>query len=211
MKFAAMALPICAVSIALAGTCGVAPVDLKPIPPPGYSDVARACVCDSLGQTCRWAWVGVKDSAANPRAITTTTIDPAIAGYNPMAVANANQKAAADIAEQQARTKLIEEQTRALRAENEKRNPPTRIPVKQTKLDASMRRARMNHEDFDSVIDSADFQMTPTVRKAVLKSQEPAEVAYWLAKHPEENRRISSLSSGSAKAEITKIQATISQ
>ena len=39
--------------------CGIEPIEMKPIPPIGCTDVYHACTCDSQGN-CRWIWVCVK-------------------------------------------------------------------------------------------------------------------------------------------------------
>ena len=50
------------------------------------------------------------------------------------------------------------------------------------------------HPDFDAVFADADMDVTPVMQKAMLASEHGAEVAYHLAKHPEESERIAGLS-----------------
>jgi hypothetical protein len=53
---------------------------------------------------------------------------------------------------------------------------------------------RETHADFDEVAFSNDHQVSPTMRDAIVNTQDGAEIAYWLGKNPEESNRIARLS-----------------
>ena len=68
---------------------------------------------------------------------------------------------------------------------------------------------REKHEDFDQVAFSDDHQVSPTMRDAILNSQEGAEIAYWLGKNPEESNRIARLSANHQIMELGRISARL--
>jgi hypothetical protein len=69
--------------------------------------------------------------------------------------------------------------------------------------------ARKAHPDFDEVVDS-DTPVSAAMQQAILESDQGAEIAYWLGKHPEEAERISKLPPIAAIREIGRIEALLS-
>ena len=76
------------------------------------------------------------------------------------------------------------------------------------RFEASVHAARIRHPDFNQVI-STDYNPTPQIRRLVFKSPVAGELAYWLAKNPQEYQRISALAKGPAMREIRKLEAKV--
>jgi hypothetical protein len=69
--------------------------------------------------------------------------------------------------------------------------------------------ARERYGDWDAATKSAETErlaITPAMTQAVFGSQLGADLVYWLAKHPEECRRIAALSPTSAAMELGRIE-----
>jgi hypothetical protein len=75
---------------------------------------------------------------------------------------------------------------------------------------ARIEAARREHPDFDEVVDS-DVPVSEAMQRAILESDQGAEVAYWLGKHPEEAARIAKLSPIAAIREIGRIEASLAK
>ena len=73
---------------------------------------------------------------------------------------------------------------------------------------ARIQAARQAHPDFDEVVDS-DVPVSAAMQQAILESDNGAEIAYWLGKHPEEAERISKLPPIAAIREIGRIEASL--
>jgi hypothetical protein len=69
--------------------------------------------------------------------------------------------------------------------------------------------ARKAHDDFDDVIDSNTVRLTPHLQQAVMDSEKGAELAYVLAKDPEELKRLVKLGPIAVAREIGKIEAKL--
>jgi len=66
--------------------------------------------------------------------------------------------------------------------------------------------ARAKYEDFDDALDSAESP-SPAVAGVLVESEHGAEVAYWLASHPEDYRRINQMSPSAAALAVARIEA----
>jgi len=169
-------------------------------------------------------WVGVNSKAE------TSGVQPldsgvlgALANYNPSGSALDNQKKQADVAATNANTELVKQQTEALELENQARRRQlqqegaipapaqtgTRYQKADRKFDERIAKARARHSDFNAVVGREDFVPTPTIQKAIFRSRVAGELAYWLAQHPEDCRRIAALPEDSAMHEIRKIESTL--
>jgi hypothetical protein len=68
---------------------------------------------------------------------------------------------------------------------------------------------RATHADFDEVAFSDDHQVSPTMRDAIVNTQDGAEIAYWLGKNPGESNRIARLSPNHQILELGRISARL--
>ena len=68
---------------------------------------------------------------------------------------------------------------------------------------------RAKHEDFDEVAFGNDHQVSPTMRDAILNTQDGAEIAYWLGQNHEESNRIARLSPNHQILELGRISARL--
>jgi len=69
--------------------------------------------------------------------------------------------------------------------------------------------ARQAYDDFDDVVDNPDLPISQAMAEAIMRSQNGADVAYYLGKNPEEAHRLASLDPFSAAVEIGRIAATV--
>ena len=172
-----------------AGQCGIEPVELAPVT--SGAKMVHVCVCDQAGN-CAWGWAAEKSRSSDG-------ILDAVANHSKTAQENERR----------------EEQIKALRLENEARRrqqlaaergprPPTSPTKAELRLHASIEAARAKHPDFNRVI-SDGYNPTPEIREIVSKSPVAGELAYRLAKNPEEYQRIAGLSKGMAARELRKI------
>lgn len=70
--------------------------------------------------------------------------------------------------------------------------------------------ARKQHDDFDEAMEDVEhIPVSPAMAQALQESEQGAELAYWLAKHPDEMERISKLSPIGAVREIGKLEAKL--
>ena len=68
---------------------------------------------------------------------------------------------------------------------------------------------RAKHEDFDEVAFANDHQVSPTMRDAIMNTQDGAEIAYWLGQHHDESNRIARLSPNHQILELGRISARL--
>lgn len=208
--------PTVVLSLSLAWTaaaiCPPEPPDLKPpLPPAGYSDTLHACTCDSVGQNCHWVWVGTNASAAQSPAV--IPLDSAvlhdIATFNPNRTAAETREAEARAREADARAKLAERQAQVAASEDRDRIQRARADRDMQRFEDRIQTAKVRHADFSQAINQPEFQLTPAMQDAVFKSRVAGELAYWLATHLDESRRIANLSPSGTRREIHKIEATL--
>lgn len=69
--------------------------------------------------------------------------------------------------------------------------------------------ARQSYEDFDDVVENPDLPITQAMAEAIMRSQNGADVAYYLGKNPTEAARLANLDPFSAAVEIGRIAATV--
>lgn len=69
--------------------------------------------------------------------------------------------------------------------------------------------ARQAYDDFDDVVDNPDLPISPAMAEAIMRSQNGADVAYYLGKNPDEAIRLANLDPFSAAVEIGRIAATV--
>lgn len=68
---------------------------------------------------------------------------------------------------------------------------------------------REKHADFDEVAFSNDHQVSPTMRDAIMNTQDGAEIAYWLGQNHAESNRIARLSPNHQILELGRISARL--
>lgn len=73
-----------------------------------------------------------------------------------------------------------------------------------------MDEARSRYKDFDEVIEENDFAMDPQVGKVFLKVKNSGDVAYYLAKHPEEGKKFAAMDPEEAIMELGAISRSLS-
>lgn len=66
------------------------------------------------------------------------------------------------------------------------------------------------YDDFEEVVGASDAPVTPEMRQAIVESDAGADIAYYLAQHPEEAKRIAQLSPIRQIAEVGKLEIKIS-
>lgn len=81
--------------------------------------------------------------------------------------------------------------------------------TKAKNYELGVEKAREVHEDFDDVIESYDGPLTVVMQQVLLNSEVGPEVAYYLAKHPEEAVKIASFGLVDANKAIGKIEAKL--
>lgn len=69
--------------------------------------------------------------------------------------------------------------------------------------------ARQAYEDFDDVVQDPDLSISQAMAEAIMRSNNGADVAYYLGKNPDQAARIASLDPFSAAVEIGRIAATV--
>lgn len=75
---------------------------------------------------------------------------------------------------------------------------------------ASVAKVREKYDDYDEVTQDEGFNPTPAMARAMLESDHKAEIAYYLAKNPEEMERIAKLSPLRQAAEVMKLEDKVS-
>jgi hypothetical protein len=85
----------------------------------------------------------------------------------------------------------------------------------QQKADAhfaeQMDKARAKFADFDDVMASVDVEISNDAARALRESDVAGELAYWLAKRPEEAEKLASMSYGAAARFLGRIEAQIAE
>lgn len=75
---------------------------------------------------------------------------------------------------------------------------------------SSVAKTREKYDDYDEVTQDEEFNPTPAMARAMLESDQKAEIAYYLAKNPEELQRIAKFSEARQMAEIGKLEEKVS-
>jgi len=100
--------------------------------------------------------------------------------------------------------KEILDENKAKKAEAQKASM-----TKVEKYKSQVAEAREVHKDFDEALNDYDGPTSPELHAAILDSDQGAEVAYYLAKHPEEAERMRGMNTGDLYRFIGKIEARI--
>lgn len=66
------------------------------------------------------------------------------------------------------------------------------------------------YADFEEVVGGSDAPVTPSMSQAIVESDHGADIAYYLAQHPDEARRIAQLSPIRQVAEVGKLEIKVS-
>ena len=74
----------------------------------------------------------------------------------------------------------------------------------------SVEKARAKYDDYDEKVQDESFNPSPAMARAMLESDQKAEIAYYLASNPEEMERIAKLSPLRQAAEILKLEDKVS-
>lgn len=104
-----------------------------------------------------------------------------------------------------AEQKLQERDARQMRAQSEGQ-------IRQQQNDAakkfatSAEKARDKYDDFDDAVTDPDLTITPAMAAIVAEADDPGELAYHLAKNPQEARRIANMSPAKAAMELGRIE-----
>ena len=95
-------------------------------------------------------------------------------------------------------------------------DPPTEKPVSpdmqhmiDTMNDAT-EEGKAKYKDFEEVVFNDDVQFTPEVAHAMFASEQAADIAYYIGKHPEVAKALNGMDETAAAIEIGKIEATLS-
>ena len=91
---------------------------------------------------------------------------------------------------------------------NQKKEETKREKAK--KFDERAAKARDKYEDFDDLVFSDSTAITEDMADYIRESEDGAEVAYWLAKNPQEASRIAQMSGRDADRALARIEARIS-
>lgn len=70
--------------------------------------------------------------------------------------------------------------------------------------------AREKYDDFDEIVLGPKNKVTPVVAGLIADTDNPGEIAYYLATHPDESKRINSLPGTKAAIELGKLEVKIS-
>ena len=102
--------------------------------------------------------------------------------------------------------KIVEERLKA-RDEQAKKAEADKADQALTKSwTDSVAKVRDKYDDYDEVTQDEGFNPTPAMARAMLESDQKAEIAYYLAKNPEEMERIAKLSPLRQAAEVMKLE-----
>lgn len=72
-------------------------------------------------------------------------------------------------------------------------------------------KAAEKYADFEEVVGESDAPITPQMSQAIIESEQGAEIAYYLAQHPDEAKAISQLSPIRQIAAIGRLEAKVSE
>jgi hypothetical protein len=205
---------------------------LQPLKPVNVicQNAVLSCVC--AGTNCHWVW---GCPAANPFGVALSapqiTTDPSIIlGYKPGKVESPLdlQQKAVDTLIQIQTLKNLQQQNQMMERMNETpptpssfipdpphptAPPPAAAPATgEERWQAIKTSARQRYPDWDAVAASASMEKLPltgTMEVAIMESDFGPDLLYWLAKHPEECRRIAGLSPVSSARELGRIEERI--
>jgi hypothetical protein len=102
----------------------------------------------------------------------------------------------------------IDQREKTRQADESKRQATEQQKVQISAFQERCKVVRAQHEDFDETLEAAPA-ISAAMQQAIIESEQGAELAYELAKHPAEIERIAKLSPLAAAREIGKIEARL--
>ena len=109
------------------------------------------------------------------------------------------------VAEQRA-AKIVEERLKARDEQVSKAKAEEADRTLTQNWQKSVEKVRDKYDDYDEVTQDEGFNPTPAMARAMLESDQKAEIAYYLAKNPEEMERIAKMSPLRQAAEVLKLE-----
>lgn len=105
----------------------------------------------------------------------------------------------------------FEQREKARQAEETKRKAEDEQKARTATWQDRVAEFTKQHDDFDEVLESIKVPITPAVLQTVMDSENGPALAYWLAQHVDDLKRISGLNELAAAREIGKIEASLTQ
>lgn len=102
------------------------------------------------------------------------------------------------------------EELRKAREEEANQKKQERERERHQKYEERANKARTKYEDFDDLITDPSLPITNDMAEYIRDSEDGPEVAYWLAKNPQEAARIAQMSSRDADRALARIEARVS-
>ena len=104
----------------------------------------------------------------------------------------------------------VREELRRAKEEEAQQKKQETQREKAKKYDERVTKTRTKYEDFDDLVTDPSLPITNDMADYIRESDEGPEVAYWLAKNPEEASRIAQMSARDADRALARIEARIS-
>lgn len=102
-----------------------------------------------------------------------------------------------------ARDAWVEE--RAVKRATSEAESKISVKSEQSQWQGKLEAAREKHPDFDEVLNDANVPVSPAMHSILMRSEEGAEMAYYLGQHPEIGRQLASLAPDAVAFELGKI------
>lgn len=115
-------------------------------------------------------------------------------------------EAKAEFKAEQRAAKIVEERLKARDEESTKAKAEEADQALTKAWTSSVEKTRAKYDDYDEKVQDEAFNPTPAMARAMLESDQKAEIAYYLASNPEEMDRIAKLSPLRQAAEILKLE-----
>ena len=119
-------------------------------------------------------------------------------------------EAKAQFTAEQRAAKIVEERLKARDEETSKAKAAEADQALTKAWTSSVEKTRAKYDDYDEKVQDEAFNPTPAMARAMLESDQKAEIAYYLASNPEEMDRIAKLSPLRQVAEILKLEDKVS-
>lgn len=102
------------------------------------------------------------------------------------------------------------EELRKAREEEANQKKQERERERHQKYEERVNKTRTKYEDFDDLVTDPSLPITPDMADYIRESEEGPEVAYWLAKNPQEAARIAQMNGRDADRALARIEARVS-
>lgn len=102
------------------------------------------------------------------------------------------------------------EELRKAREEEASQKKQERDRERHQKYEERVNKTRAKYEDFDDLVTDPSLSITPEMAEYIRDSEEGPEVAYWLAKNPQEAARIAQMNGRDADRALARIEARVS-